>query len=582
MAIAAKAAECAQHLERVAQATTSEEARQEWENQIFRFNLWSQNNFVFAPTRASMDWRLRNAAVLESSLCEILDELQSILIRHSAIMKAAGIQQKEDQHGAVNEALSELFRLSRAFRRSGILRRFVKIGSYIEYDENGVNLTEEFRKGVERVVEYRLKDSSAGNNLQRRVVDTICLRQQHFAYLRAKWEKGKIKPQENVPTPMVPKSTLGATFSVIGSISSTGKATRRKKTVAPPVAVQSVMTATTAQPERAKRVRSIKSTASIEHQEVECNQDDLPLPPKVPLHALEHECPFCYMVCSSADFSGDRWKKHVVQDIMPFICILDACRTPNALYESGRDWLKHMRTEHMVCGWTCMDDGHKETMFFNSATLFKEHMFSCHEGAFLEDELDGIANASYQRLPIDIVITVCPFCPTDHAINIPPEKMIAHVAEHLMSFAQISITWQMSGPDSASYAESSSGRPDPFDLDDLPRQRGRRYVYHGLDDLEKERLAERRGRRRYLWYGDNLPVERRQGDFPAWSDEEYATDPEYLQEGLEPFDVDEDICKALWQNVRQKLNLPPLDHEPPESLRAFQARATEDTFARAR
>jgi hypothetical protein len=74
MAIAAKAAECARHLEKAAQAATSEEARQDWENQIFRFNLWSGK-------RTSMDWRLRNAAVLESSMCELLDDLQSSLIR---------------------------------------------------------------------------------------------------------------------------------------------------------------------------------------------------------------------------------------------------------------------------------------------------------------------------------------------------------------------------------------------------------------------------------------------------------------------------------------------------------------------
>jgi hypothetical protein len=86
MAIAAKAAECARHLEMVAQAATSEEARQDWENQIFRFNLWSGNNFVFAPTRVSMDWRLRNAAVLESSMCELLDDLQSSLIRGGPLL----------------------------------------------------------------------------------------------------------------------------------------------------------------------------------------------------------------------------------------------------------------------------------------------------------------------------------------------------------------------------------------------------------------------------------------------------------------------------------------------------------------
>jgi hypothetical protein len=81
MAIAQKAAQCALSLEGILQAAPTEDARQEWENQIFRFNLWSANNFVFAPIRASMDWRLRNAPLLESSMCELLEDLQSALIR---------------------------------------------------------------------------------------------------------------------------------------------------------------------------------------------------------------------------------------------------------------------------------------------------------------------------------------------------------------------------------------------------------------------------------------------------------------------------------------------------------------------
>jgi hypothetical protein len=81
MAIAQRAAQCALGLEGILQLTATEDARLEWENQIFRFNLWSANNFVFAPTRASMDWRLRNAPLLESSMCELLDDLQSSLIR---------------------------------------------------------------------------------------------------------------------------------------------------------------------------------------------------------------------------------------------------------------------------------------------------------------------------------------------------------------------------------------------------------------------------------------------------------------------------------------------------------------------
>jgi hypothetical protein len=209
-----------------------------------------------------------------------------------------------NQNTLVSETLEELFRLSRAVRRSGILRRFVKIESYIEIDESGVNLTEEFRRGVERLLEFRLKDSAASQRLRECVVDTICLRQQHFAYLQAKWAKGTVRQTALNPAPVQPRSSLGATFSVRGSIKSSPRRTKKKE----PVAVPTVMTATTARPERMKVARSLKSAVSADHEDVECSQEDLPSPPIIPPGAREYECPFCYVVCSSSEFSGERWK----------------------------------------------------------------------------------------------------------------------------------------------------------------------------------------------------------------------------------------------------------------------------------
>jgi hypothetical protein len=110
-----------------------------------------------------------------------------------------------------------------------------------------------------------------------------------------------------------------------------------------------------------------------------------------------------------------------------------------------------------------MDESHNETLFFNSDSAFKEHMVSCHEDAFSEDELDGIADASYLRVPVDSVINVCPFCPIGPQVNVPTEKIITHVAEHLLSFAQISLSWLMEGEASdaqSSHAWSSQDQPE--------------------------------------------------------------------------------------------------------------------------
>jgi hypothetical protein len=81
MAIAARAAECSQLFDKWLKASAGDEfLTQNAENQIIRFNLWAANNFVFAPTRGSMDWRLRNAPLLESAMVDLLDDLRSNII----------------------------------------------------------------------------------------------------------------------------------------------------------------------------------------------------------------------------------------------------------------------------------------------------------------------------------------------------------------------------------------------------------------------------------------------------------------------------------------------------------------------
>ncbi|KAL4898869.1 hypothetical protein BDW74DRAFT_184293 [Aspergillus multicolor] len=310
MAIAAKTVECARVLDGILQAANGDELAQEWENQVFRFNLWVSNNLIFASAKASMDWRLRNAPLLESSMVELLDDLQTTLNNYTAASKGT-MNEEADANSAVGDALDELFRLSRAIRRSGILRRFVKIDSFIEYDEDGVNLTEGFRTGVERLIRFRLRDSMASEGLRQRVLETVCLRQQYFAYLRKKWgtrqkdKTNKMSPPSTLPS----KPSLGVTYSVTGSTPPSGRTIKQKNFARATQAVTTILTATTAQPGRIEEVRSLKSAIQTPEDEVLCSEQDLPLPPKIPFRCTEFECPFCFLVCSTDVFNGEQWRQ---------------------------------------------------------------------------------------------------------------------------------------------------------------------------------------------------------------------------------------------------------------------------------
>ncbi|KAJ5995496.1 hypothetical protein N7481_002473 [Penicillium waksmanii] len=44
------------------------------------------------------------------------------------------------------------------------------------------------------------------------------------------------------------------------------------------------------------------------------------------------------------------WARHVLGDLMPYLCLYPNCPAPNQLYESRRDWFDHLRTQHSVSG----------------------------------------------------------------------------------------------------------------------------------------------------------------------------------------------------------------------------------------
>jgi hypothetical protein len=210
-----------------------------------------------------------------------------------------------DLPDTISETLDGLFSFSRAVRRSGILRRFVKVATYIEYGENGENLTEEFRKGVERIIEFRLKPSKASQDLRKRIVDAICLRQQHFSYLRAR--KAKNTPiNKNTNSPQPASKTLRATSRATSSISPSPVREIFKRL--PRCGRPSILTATTAQHDQITKVHSVKSAKDTQDRAVVCSDADLPPPPKAPGDLKEFECPYCFLVCSAEELSGERWK----------------------------------------------------------------------------------------------------------------------------------------------------------------------------------------------------------------------------------------------------------------------------------
>lgn len=128
---------------------------------------------------------------------------------------------------------------------------------------------------------------------------------------------------------------------------------------------------------------------------------------------------------------------------MPFVCVLEPCLTPTKLYESEEDWVNHMKTQHGISCWTCMDSTHGKSLIFHEEIEFRSHMQECHFDQFDCEELDDLVAACYQTLPRDDVITECPFC-VETEDQSGKVNLIEHVAAHLLSFALLS--WEGRDP----------------------------------------------------------------------------------------------------------------------------------------
>ncbi|KAH8679418.1 hypothetical protein BGZ61DRAFT_590926 [Ilyonectria robusta] len=440
MSISALSKQCSELFHRcLASSASNHEELAVTENQIFRFNLWVQNNAAISEKRDSMDWRLRKASVPHSVMRDLLEDLaesikRSFLSVESSRQPGLG----DDTLDSIDGILDELFRFSRAIRRSGAMRRFVKVANYFEYDEEtGENLTIKFQDTILPYLNATLKQTSEG--LRQRLHETICLRHQNFSFLKSRSGRKVVtrlvKEPELESTPSGPQasSRLGSTYSVrtrqtSQKVSQSGQVRRNRPRTAP-----SFRSATTVNTNQLPLVEPIPEREAVEYTGV-----DLPRRPKVTPGMTELECPYCFLVYPAKEFTKENWPRHIVRDLMPFICVLEPCPTPNAMFDSHGAWISHMEKEHAREGWTCMDSNHSPTQYFEHEQLFRRHMIEKHDNDFTIDELDDIVDELFGPLPAFQLLETCPFCehydPEDESADIDQ-----HIALHLLFLSQVSL-----------------------------------------------------------------------------------------------------------------------------------------------
>ena len=165
-----------------------------------------------------------------------------------------------------------------------------------------------------------------------------------------------------------------------------------------------------------------------------------------------------------------QFRRHILKDIDPYVCLFEACDKPNDCFKTVDDWLNHIQWQHTLI-FSCQSAGHESELFNSSADL-ERHMELEHRDEFSELQLPFLVNKSakpcldtftaFARARQSIgasedITKVCPLCKFSAAEAGMPSKstssvlgdashgdrvfknILNHIASHMESVALLSL-----------------------------------------------------------------------------------------------------------------------------------------------
>ncbi|KAI1129295.1 hypothetical protein F5Y10DRAFT_238623, partial [Nemania abortiva] len=83
---------------------------------------------------------------------------------------------------------------------------------------------------------------------------------------------------------------------------------------------------------------------------------EVPPAPELEPQEKEKMCPYCYLVYPAKIFSTKKrsrtWRKHLLEDLQPYICLFKNCPQPGKTYRNFREWQSHLSQVHAEY-WLC-------------------------------------------------------------------------------------------------------------------------------------------------------------------------------------------------------------------------------------
>ncbi len=206
----------------------------------------------------------------------------------------------------------------------------------------------------------------------------------------------------------------------------------------------------------------------------EDNSGDYLRVPPIPEDAnsgLLFECPYCWTVQTIK--SRRAWKRHVFQDLRPYVCTFEGCDLK--MFAERTAWFKHELQAHRI-EWCCPFCSHSP---FQTLDSFERHLEISHAQQFSREQRAALEEACRQSVD-RITPEACPFCDEwamklrDANPDVPLSSLVVtaaqfqhHIGSHMEQLALFALPRNYDETDASTAAAACYRDDSESDLESL-------------------------------------------------------------------------------------------------------------------
>ncbi|KAL8934151.1 MAG: hypothetical protein Q9216_006048 [Gyalolechia sp. 2 TL-2023] len=440
-----------------------------------RFNVWAGNIGAGQEGRASLDYRLREAAYIKEAVVRTLRHLSEAIQQGNRVPYDENPSDSEssassgaddlnrdghDEPSVDPKAADERTELEQIqHSMTSFLSNLYQISIIVRKNPANYDRTVRSAKIDTSFYEYydkrhvQEKFPRASEDLVRRLGTAISKRRKYFKYReqhRQKLSAPQVHSRIQEPLPSAQRLPVieNKSNSPIADFEKAPADEVGTPSLRQTTSVRESTTASTLIPQPSRTPLNLET---IDQQSDAATQTTcettlssapdrlrIPEPPKGSYDAHEFECPYCFTIYrhrTREQWKKRRdWKQHVLQDLQPYVCTFDSCPRANTLYERRGDWMRHEVQCHRR-EWSCNVDGHE---IYTTRTEIKAHMKGQHNESFSVEQLDGIIDM-LERPANSSLSSFCPLCYDVESQTLDLDRLERHLGHHLQVLATFAL-----------------------------------------------------------------------------------------------------------------------------------------------